>query len=119
MLIKFILLLVAGYLLGSIHAGYLLPKWLYHIDIREHGTGKIGASNVMRVTSTVAGDSVNPLATSARGLWRSGWRSLPGWVPQRRLPFVLLPIIGHNWPVFLNFKGGSVCCFYQPRCLLR
>jgi glycerol-3-phosphate acyltransferase PlsY len=105
MLIKFILLLVAGYLLGSIHAGYLLPKWLYHIDIREHGTGKIGASNVMRVTSKWLAIPVT-LCDVGKGALAVWLAQLAGLGSAAQVTIGLAAIIGHNWPVFLNFKGG-------------
>ncbi len=105
MVLEFILLLIAGYLLGSIHAGYLLPKWFYHIDIRQHGTGKIGASNVMRVTSKWLAIPVTlcDIGKGALAVWLAQLAGLEGWA---QVTVGLAAIIGHNWPVFLNFKGG-------------
>jgi acyl phosphate:glycerol-3-phosphate acyltransferase len=105
MVLKFILLLIAGYLLGSIHAGYLLPKWFYHIDIREHGTGKIGASNVMRVTNKWLAIPVTlcDIGKGALSVWLA---QLAGLDSAAQITIGLAAIVGHNWPVFLNFKGG-------------
>jgi glycerol-3-phosphate acyltransferase PlsY len=105
MVLTYILLLIAGYLLGSVHAGYLLPKWFYHIDIREHGTGKIGASNVMRVTSKWLAIPVTlcDIGKGALAVWLAQLAGLEGWA---QVTVGLAAIIGHNWPVFLNFKGG-------------
>lgn len=105
MVLEYILLLVAGYLLGSVHAGYLLPKWFYHIDIREHGTGKIGASNVMRVTSKWLAIPVTlcDIGKGALAVWLAQLVGLEGGA---QVTVGLAAIIGHNWPVFLNFKGG-------------
>ncbi len=105
MVLEFILLLILGYLLGSIHAGYLLPKLFYGIDIRQHGTGKIGASNVMRVTSKWMAIPVTlcDIGKSALAVWLAQLIGLDA-VAQMSIGFAA--VIGHNWPVFLNFKGG-------------
>jgi glycerol-3-phosphate acyltransferase PlsY len=105
MVLEFILLLIAGYLLGSIHAGYLLPKWFYHIDIRQHGTGKIGASNVMRVTSKWLAIPVM-LCDVGKGALAVWLAQLVGLEAGFQVTVGLAAIIGHNWPVFLKFKGG-------------
>jgi len=105
MVLEYILLLVAGYLLGSIHAGYLLPKWFYHIDIRQHGTGKIGASNVMRCTSKWLAIPVM-LCDVGKGALAVLLAQLVGLGALAQVTIGLASIIGHNWPVFLNFKGG-------------
>ena len=105
MTLEFILLLIAGYLLGSIHAGYLLPKWFYHIDIREHGTGKIGASNVMRVTSKWMAIPVT-LCDVGKGALAVWLAQLIGLGAAAQITVGFAAVIGHNWPVFLNFKGG-------------
>ena len=49
--IKFASLLVAAYLLGSVPAAYLVAKWARGIDIRQYGSGNVGASNVVRIVS--------------------------------------------------------------------
>jgi glycerol-3-phosphate acyltransferase PlsY len=98
-------LLIAGDLLGSIHAGYLLPKWFYHIDIRQHGTGKIGASNVMRVTSKWLAIPVM-LCDVGKGALAVWLAQLVGLEAGFQVTVGLAAIIGHNWPVFLKFKGG-------------
>jgi acyl phosphate:glycerol-3-phosphate acyltransferase len=105
MVLEFILLLIAAYLLGSIHAGYLLPKWFYGIDIRQHGTGKTGASNVMRVTSKWLAIPVTlcDIAKGALAVWLA---QLVGLGSAAQITIGLAAIIGHNWPVFLGFKGG-------------
>ncbi|MFA5629406.1 MAG: glycerol-3-phosphate acyltransferase [Dehalococcoidales bacterium] len=105
MIFAYIALLLAGYLLGSIHAGYLLPKWLFRIDIREHGTGKIGASNVMRVTAKWMAVPVMlcDVGKGALAVWLAQLAGLEGWM---QVTVGLAAIIGHNWPVFLGFKGG-------------
>ena len=51
-------LLLVAYLLGSLPTGYLLGRSLKGIDIREHGSGSTGATNVLRVVGKGAGATV-------------------------------------------------------------
>ena len=51
MTVEFVLLIIAAYLLGSVPAAYLAAKWSRGIDIRKVGTGKVGAANILKVTS--------------------------------------------------------------------
>lgn len=102
-----IALLVAGsYLLGSIPFGILVARWLAGVDVREHGSGNIGATNVFRVAGRPAGIAclgldvlkglAPPLAASALGL-AAGWQVAAG----------LAAIIGHGASPFLGFRGGK------------
>ncbi len=102
-----------AYLLGSIPFGLLIGR-LRGIDIRQVGSRNIGATNVMR--SVGKGWGILTLLLDA----------LKGWIPAAGFPFLLntlgyLPdqpdwlkvvcgcaaILGHNFPVFLRFKGGK------------
>ncbi len=108
--IWFILLCIGSYLVGSMPAGFLLVKLLYGVDIRQHGTGKIGASNVYRVASKWLAVPVM--------LFDIGKGALMVWAArQLGMEFLgspaaacaaagLIAIAGHNWSVFLGFKGG-------------
>ena len=49
--VEFILLAIGAYLLGSVPAAYLAARWYRGIDIRKHGTGKVGAANVLSAAS--------------------------------------------------------------------
>jgi acyl phosphate:glycerol-3-phosphate acyltransferase len=101
----FILLLIGAYLLGSVPTGYLAARWVKGIDIREHGTGKVGASNVLRSASKWLAIPV--------ALFDIGKGMLPVWIAQllgmntaMQVTAGLCAVIGHNWPVFLGFRGG-------------
>jgi glycerol-3-phosphate acyltransferase PlsY len=106
MSLEFGLLIVGSYLLGSVPIGYLLVKWFYGIDIRQHGTGKIGASNVMRVASKWLAVFVT--------IFDIGKGALPVWTAQllgldaaAQVTAGVVAIVGHNWPIFLGFRGGG------------
>jgi len=109
----FILATVLSYLVGSIPMGYILTKGLKGIDIRRYGSGNPGATNVFRVVGPVAGVAVLAL-DMLKGLipvmvfGDFVLRSLPG-LDQIlvRLILAVAAVCGHNWTVFLNFKGGK------------
>lgn len=106
MVFPFILLAIGAYLLGSVPAAYLAIKWTRGVDIRTVGTGKSGASNVLRA----AGKRLAiPVA-----IFDIGKASLAVWVAQlvglntaQQVVVGLMAVMGHNWSVFLKFGGGG------------
>ncbi len=105
MSLEFGLLIVGGYLLGSVPVGYLAVKWCRGIDIRQYGTGKVGASNVMRVASKwlAIPVAIFDIGKGALAVWIA---QLLGLNAAAQVIVGVVTIIGHNWPVFLGFKGG-------------
>ncbi len=105
--------LVAAYVLGSVPSGYWLVRVWKGIDIRTIGSGNIGATNAMRAGGKAAGiialalDVVKGLG-AALALGRFG-ASAPGAIPPDVVPLAtgLAAIVGHNWTIFLRFKGGK------------
>lgn len=108
---------VAGYLLGSIPFGYIIGKMSRGVDVRNYGSGKTGATNVLRTAGTGPGllsfalDAIK----GAGAVFLSGWlASKAGIVPDTssvlynlsRAMGGMAAIIGHDWPVFLKFQGG-------------
>ncbi|MFC2036257.1 glycerol-3-phosphate acyltransferase [Chloroflexota bacterium] len=105
MVIWFILLLLGAYLLGSVPAAYLVAKWRRGIDIRQHGSGNVGASNVLALVSK----RWSILVT----IFDIGKGALAVWVAQlldlgaaQQVTAGIVSVIGHNWPIFLHFRGG-------------
>ena len=97
--------LVLSYLLGSVPWGYLALRWRHGLDIREHGSGSIGMTNVLRtgggrVAALVLGLDVAK-GILAVVLGRTVIGSTEGEVAAS-----LFALVGHNWPVFLQFRGG-------------
>lgn len=99
---------VISYLLGSIPFAYLIVRFVSGADIRDLGSGNVGATNVMRSTSKVAG--VATLALDAAkgaaavliarewlGTDATAWMVLAG----------VAAIVGHVFSVFLKFQGGK------------
>jgi len=120
MIAEFIAVVVIAYLLGSIPFGLIIGKLKSGVDIREHGSGKTGATNLMRVAGTKLGilaivlDVVKAtgavmLATVIIGRG-SGVLTIGGvsvyWQHIAQVAAGLAAVAGHNWPVFAKFKGG-------------
>ncbi len=105
MAIEFVLLSIAAYLLGSVPAAYLVAKWSRGIDIRQYGTGNVGASNVLSVTSKWLAIPVTifDIGKGALAIWIA---QLLGLGAAQQVTVGIITVIGHNWPVFLRFQGG-------------
>ena len=93
-----------GYLIGSIPFGLLLAKAAGKGDIREIGSGNIGATNVLRTGSKGLAAAVL-LLDLGKGLAAvlAAWR----WFPEAVSVAALFAVIGHCFPVWLKFKGGK------------
>ncbi len=97
---------LAGYLLGSIPFGFLIAK-ARGIDIRQHGSGNIGATNVLRVVGKKWGFLVFALDALKGFLAVYGTLLLISNTPPALIAAALGCILGHNFPVWLRFKGGK------------
>ena len=105
MTIEFLLLIVGGYLLGSVPAAYLVAKWFRGIDLRQYGSGSVGASNVVVVVSKRWSIPVI-IFDLGKGMLVVSAAQLLGLGIAQQVTVGLAAIIGHNWPVFLRFSGG-------------
>jgi acyl phosphate:glycerol-3-phosphate acyltransferase len=103
------LALVLAYLIGGIPFGYFVVKWRTGRDVREFGSGNIGATNVLRTTGRSAG-VLTLLLDVVKGF---GAVALVAWmVPDDpyllwRSAGALAVMAGHAFPAFLRFKGGK------------
>ncbi len=102
---NYILIAIISYLLGNLSFAFILGKIIMKKDVREYGSGNSGATNAIRAfgakvgVMAFAGDVLKGVAAVLIGKLLSG--EMGGYLAGA---FV---IIGHNWPVFLNFKGGK------------
>ncbi len=96
-----------SYLLGSVPFGLIISR-LKGVDIRQHGSGNIGATNVFRVLGKPFGILCFAL-DFCKGLLGASLPLLLIDEPGASLPLIsgALAIVGHNWPVWLKFKGGK------------
>ena len=109
--VYYVLVIVAGYFCGCIESGYLVGK-LCGMDIRDYGSGNSGTTNVLRVLG------------KTRALLTFLGDALKSFIPVLVVKFLLCPavptlnadliqlvtgfaaVMGHDYPVFLKFKGG-------------
>ncbi len=105
MAIEFILLILGAYLLGSVPAAYLIARWSQGIDIRHYGSGNVGVSNLLGLTSKWLAIPVIifDLGKGAVMVWVA---QLMGLGITQQVTAGLAAVIGHNWSVFLGFNGG-------------
>ncbi|PSF35164.1 acyl-phosphate glycerol 3-phosphate acyltransferase [Aphanothece hegewaldii CCALA 016] len=110
------LLILFAYLLGSIPTGYLLGKYLKGIDIREHGSGSTGATNVLRNLGKPAGITVLVIdllkgvgaIALAKSIYTTDINPFPEtWKFWLITLAGIASLIGHSKSVFLNFSGGK------------
>ncbi len=105
MVIKCILAAVIGYLLGNIPSGVMIAKVYGIADIRKHGSGNTGTTNVLRTLGwlpsvlTLVSDCLKGYVACLMGKALCGD---PG-----MLLAGLGAILGHDFPVFMGFKGGK------------
>lgn len=109
----FFVAVILAYIIGSFPTSYLMAKLVSGVDIRQHGSGNVGATNTFRVVGKIPGIIV--LIVDA----------LKGFVCVKYLPCIInfanidvtfsmaqvligaAVISGHIWTIFLNFKGGK------------
>ena len=105
-----ILCLAAGYACGLIQTGYFYSK-SHDVDIRKHGSGNSGSTNILRVMGVKAGaivffgDFFKTLIPCL--LVRFLFRDRPEIACLMLLYTALGVILGHNYPFYLKFKGGK------------
>ncbi|MFC2056367.1 glycerol-3-phosphate acyltransferase [Chloroflexota bacterium] len=102
---KFILLIIGAYLLGSVPTAYLVAKWRRGIDIRQYGSGNVGASNVLAIISK-RWSVVVTIFDIGKGALMVWVTQLLGLGAAQQATVGIVAIIGHNWPIFLHFQGG-------------
>lgn len=106
-----VLYVVAAYLIGAVPTGYIIAKKLKGIDIREHGSGNVGATNVKRVVGAKAG-----LATLILDFFKGFLPVLAAmWLfPKSADPYQVVPVftaiatvVGHSKSIYIGFSGGK------------
>lgn len=102
-----LIFLIFSYLIGSIPCGFIVAYFVKGIDIRKFGSGNIGATNVVRVVGKKWGILVF-LLDFLKGFFPPFLAHL---LPQANnytyILAAILAVCGHNWTIFLKFKGGK------------
>ncbi|MDY7042203.1 MAG: glycerol-3-phosphate acyltransferase [Chloroflexota bacterium] len=97
---------VLGYLLGAIPVGYLVVWMLKGEDVRQHGSGRTGGTNVYRAAGigaaiiSGAGDILKGTLAVLLARWLVGTAAA-------EIVAGLGAVVGHNWSVFLGWRGGA------------
>ncbi len=94
-----------SYLLGAIPIGFCVGK-LHGTDIREHGSGNIGTTNVLRLFGAKWAVAVL-LLDASKGLFACLAADVLIGIPWMTAACGVAAIAGHNWSVFLGFRGGK------------
>jgi glycerol-3-phosphate acyltransferase PlsY len=107
MIWRTVLILLGSYLIGSIVTSDIVT-WFKKEDLRSQGSGNVGATNAFRVMGStygmivLLGDVLKGVIAVLLGRWLNPF-------PDFNIAVIaaVLVIMGHNWPVFSNFKGGK------------
>jgi glycerol-3-phosphate acyltransferase PlsY len=124
MIAKFAAVVILGYLLGSIPIGYLMARRRANVDVTQYGSGKTGSTNVLRTAGRKSAALVVTLdlfkgmvavvlagLIVGRGYLVIGNFGFGTLVAQ--VLAALAAVVGHNWSIFLRFKGGrGVATFF-------
>ena len=115
-----LLAMAAGYLFGSVNSAIVISKLLYGEDIRSHGSGNAGLTNMLRTYGkkaaglTLLGDFLKTALAVVFGCLLGGFEyfggiSLSGLYCEFPLGYIagFFSVIGHIWPVYYKFKGGK------------
>lgn len=102
---KYVILILVGYLIGTIPCSYLVGKVMGNIDVRKHGSGNAGATNVLRIVGKKAalfaliGDVLKGVVPAIIGNIILGMDGA--------VLCAIFAVIGHCYPVTIGFKGGK------------
>ncbi len=99
-------LVAAAYLVGSVPSAFLLARYLRNIDIRDYGSGNVGASNVMEHVGLRTGIALGVFDTLFKGTMPVLAANLLGQSLLVQAAVAVASIAGHNWSVYLKFTGG-------------
>lgn len=102
---KYVILIIIGYILGNIPVSYIVGKSMGNIDVRQHGSGNAGATNVLRTVGKKAalyaliGDVLKGVISAIIGYLILG--------TEGAFLSAVFAVIGHCYPATLGFKGGK------------
>ena len=98
--------ILASYLVGCFTSGYYYVRWRTGQDIRQLGSGSVGARNVGRVLGPW-GFVITLLADATKGALAVGLTVFFAVNPDVQVACIVAVVVGHNWPMQLRFLGGK------------
>jgi glycerol-3-phosphate acyltransferase PlsY len=122
-IVKFIIIILLAYFLGAIPFGLIIARWLGKVNIREHGSGNIGSTNVLRTVGTKAGLLVLFLdvlkgfiaVTLAKVIMGESFIMVGSYPVNWQIAHVVAAMTvmaGHNWSIYIKFRGGKGVAAY-------
>jgi len=100
-----VLAIVLSYLIGAVPLGLVLVRVVKGVDIRDYGSGKIGASNVLRLLGVPSAVLVFSF-DAAKGIIAILLVKAMGDAVWAEAAAAFAALVGHNWSVFIRFSGG-------------
>jgi len=107
LILRILLVAVPSYLIGSIPSSYCLGKILKGIDLREHGSGNLGAANTFRVLGFKAALPVLLFDIGKGFIAVHYFSRFGGTGTAFALLAALVVVLGHNYSLFVHFSGGK------------
>lgn len=104
---------ILSYLLGSIPTAVWTGRWLHNIDVREHGSGNAGATNVIRVLGWKTGlpvlliDLAKGWLATMMPVFLNSAEPGTGTLTNIQIAAGMIAITGHIFPLFAGFRGGK------------
>ena len=110
-MLVYLIIIITAYLLGNISTSYIVAKRLAGVDIRTQGSGNAGSTNVLRTLGKKAG-ALTFIGDVLKGLIAVLLAKFIAYIAhldQATCAYlaVVAVVLGHNYPVFLGFKGGK------------
>lgn len=111
MLLVYVLIIILSYLIGNISSSYIISNFLFGTDIRTQGSKNPGTTNALRTFGfkagllTFLGDYFKGTIAVLISIYVGRKFNVDGEL--LKYISVLAVVAGHNWPVFLKFKGGK------------
>lgn len=108
-----VLMLVVGYLLGSLSFSIIFTKIFAKTDVREHGSGNAGFTNTVRTAGKKVGilvficDALKAVVAILIAMAVAKWAPFDGLVQYGKYAAALGAVLGHNFPLYYGFRGGK------------
>lgn len=108
-----VLMLIVGYLLGSLNFSIIFTRIFAKTDVREHGSGNAGFTNTIRTAGKKVGilvfvcDALKAVAAILIALAVAKWLPFDAYVGYGKFAAALGAVLGHNFPVYYGFRGGK------------
>lgn len=108
-----LLMLIIGYLLGSLNFSIIFTKIFAKTDVRDHGSGNAGFTNTIRTAGKKVGilvfvcDALKAVAAILIALAVAKWLPFDSLVQYGKYSAALGTVLGHNFPLYYGFRGGK------------